>query len=171
MRRKLFYSASICLLMISLLILIFATNNAPATVGGRSFTATLSGYNEAPSVVSKGFGWARVLISEDGKSISYELTYYGLSGVTMAHIHIGREGHVGGVAVWLCGGPRPPCPPSSGTVRGVITSSDVLAIGGQGLEAGDLDALIAAIRAGAAYVNVHTSNFPAGEIRGQLNTS
>jgi hypothetical protein len=162
----LIYPASIGLLVIS--IFIFSLYQAPATVGGRSFTATLSGYNEVPSVVSKGFGYATILISEDGKSISYELTYYGLSGVTMAHIHLGMEGHVGGLAVWLCGGPKPPCPPSSGTVRGVITAADVVAIDGQGLRAGDLDSLIAAIRAGAAYINVHTTTFPAGEIRGQL---
>jgi hypothetical protein len=72
-----------------------------ATAGARTFTATLSGWNEVPSIVSKGFGFAKVTISEDEKSIEYELVYYGLVNVTAAHIHIGKDGHVGGVAVWL----------------------------------------------------------------------
>ncbi len=140
----------------------------PASSGARLFTATLSGFNEVPSIVSGGVGWATVRISEDGRSISYELVYFGLADVSMAHIHIGKDGHVGGVAVWLCGGPKPACPSSHGRVTGTLTASDVQAITGQGLNAGDLDSVIEAIRAGAAYVNVHTARFPAGEIRGQL---
>jgi hypothetical protein len=140
----------------------------PASPGARLFTATLSGFNEVPSIVSGGIGWATVRISEDGKSISYELVYYGLADVSMAHIHIGKDGHVGGVAVWLCGGPKPACPSSHGRVTGTLSASDVQAIAGQGLSAGDLDSVIEAIRAGAAYVNVHTARFPTGEIRGQL---
>ncbi len=118
--------------------------------------------------MSKGFGFARVTISEDEKSIEYELVYYGLVNVTAAHIHIGKDGHVGGVAVWLCGGPKPKCPPSGTRISGKITAEDVVGIAAQGLKAGDLSSLIAAIRSGSAYVNVHTTAFPAGEIRGQL---
>jgi hypothetical protein len=53
-------------------------------------------------------------------------------------------------------------------VTGTISASDVLAIPGQGLAAGDLASMVRAIRAGFAYVNVHTTNFPSGEIRGQI---
>lgn len=45
-----------------------------------------------------------------------------------------------------------------------------MSIPAQGLTAGDLKSLIAAIRSGSAYVNVHTTRFPAGEIRGQLSS-
>jgi hypothetical protein len=38
----------------------------------------------------------------------------------------------------------------------------------QGVTAGDFDALLRAIETGEAYANVHTANFPAGEIRGQI---
>ncbi|MEM0482946.1 MAG: CHRD domain-containing protein [Nitrososphaerota archaeon] len=156
------------LLTISIATILVFSINTPASPGSRTFTATLTGFNEVPSVVSKGYGWATVRISEDGKSISYELVFFGLADVSMAHIHIGKDGHVGGVAVWLCGGPKPACPTSYGRVTGTLTASDVQAIAGQGLAAGDLDAVIGAIRAGAAYVNVHTARFPTGEIRGQL---
>ncbi|MEM4333808.1 MAG: CHRD domain-containing protein [Nitrososphaerota archaeon] len=145
-----------------------AYSEAHAQKGGSIFVATLSGFNEVPSVASNGFGFAIVTISEDEKSITFELTYYDLANVSMAHIHFGRDGHVGGVAVWLCGGPKPACPTSYGKVTGTRTASDVVALPAQGLNAGDFDQLIKAIRAGAAYVNVHTAKFPAGEIRGQL---
>ncbi|MCS7142937.1 MAG: CHRD domain-containing protein [Aigarchaeota archaeon] len=137
-------------------------------VGTRDFIAILNGWNEVPSVVSTGIGWTMISISPDGRSITFEMRYNGIRDVTMAHIHLGKDGHIGAVAVWLCGGPRPPCPPSPGTVTGTITADDVLGIPAQGLSRGDLASLIAAIRNGAAYVNVHTTAFPAGEIRGQF---
>jgi hypothetical protein len=51
----------------------------------------------------------------------------------------------------------------------VIDATKVLALVNQGFPAGDLEALLAALRAGAIYVNVHTAAFTAGEIRGQLD--
>jgi hypothetical protein len=153
-------------LLLALSVSLLSFSNAAA--GARTFTATLSGWNEVPSVVSKGFGFAKVTISEDEKSIEYELVYYGLVNVTAAHINLGKDGHVGGVAVWLCGGPKPECPLSGTRISGKITAEDVMAIETQGLKAGDLSSLIAAIRSGSAYVNVHTTAYPAGEIRGQL---
>jgi CHRD domain len=59
------------------------------------------------------------------------------------------------------------CPPS-GTITGTITEADVIAVPAQGVMVGDLPGIIRAIRNGAAYVNVHTTSFPTGEIRGQL---
>jgi hypothetical protein len=73
------------------------------------------------------------------------------------------------VAAFLCGGGgKPACPPAGGTITGTITAADVVAIPTQNLAAGDLASLMKAIRAGVAYVNVHTTNFPSGEIRGQI---
>ena len=42
-------------------------------------------------------------------------------------------------------------------------------LGGQGIDPGQFEELVAAIRAGRAYANVHSAKFPGGEIRGQLN--
>jgi hypothetical protein len=39
----------------------------------------------------------------------------------------------------------------------------------QGITAGEFDEILAAIRAGKAYANVHSTTWPGGEIRGQLN--
>jgi len=61
-----------------------------------------------------------------------------------------------------------PCPPSGGTVAGTITAANVLAITGQNVTAGDFMALEDAIQSETTYGNIHTSNFPAGEIRGEI---
>jgi len=136
-----------------------------------SLFATLSGYNENPTLVSPGFGDFSGMISEDGTRVDYTLTYGGMETPTAAaHIHLGREWLNGPVFVFLCGGARAPaCPPEGGTVEGFFEAEDITAgAAGQGLPAGDLEKALAAIRAGATYANVHTMARPGGEIRGQV---
>jgi hypothetical protein len=58
--------------------------------------------------------------------------------------------------------------PASGEVRGTIHAAQVLAQAPQGFVGGTLEELLAAIRGGAAYVNVHSELFAPGEIRGHL---
>jgi hypothetical protein len=57
----------------------------------------------------------------------------------------------------------------SGTVSGTFTAASVIGPTGQNVGAGDFDALVDALRANAAYANVHTTAFTAGEIRGQIH--
>ena len=64
-------------------------------------------------------------------------------------------------------GLAPTCP-QSGTVKGLIQAANVIGPTGQGISAGELAELVDAIRFGVAYVNVHSTVFPGGEIRGQL---
>jgi hypothetical protein len=45
----------------------------------------------------------------------------------------------------------------------------VIGPAGQGIAAGEFSELVDALRAGRAYANVHSSKFPGGEIRGQIN--
>jgi len=59
------------------------------------------------------------------------------------------------------------CPPS-GTITGTITPANVIGPTGQGISAGEFDEVVAAIRNGTAYVNVHSTTFPVGEIRAQF---
>lgn len=78
--------------------------------------------------------------------------------------------------IWFCGsatnpGPAgtPVCPAAAGgTVEGTIDATKVVGPTGQGVAASDFAEAIKAIRSGVAYANVHSTTFPAGEIRGQF---
>lgn len=133
--------------------------------------AKLIGYSEVPSISTLAKGTFRAEI--DGDSIDYKLTYEGIEGGTAiaAHIHLGQRHTNGGVSAFLCsGGDKPACPATGGTVEGTIDAADVVGPSGQGIAAGQLNELVRAIRAGATYVNVHSTAFPGGEIRGQVKS-
>ena len=140
---------------------------------GRDAQAKLIGYNETPSVSTVARGKFRAEIDRDGDSIDYKLSYEGIEGGTanVAHIHLGQRHTAGGVSAFLCGGgDKPACPTPGGTVDGTIDAADVIGPAGQGIAAGQLDELLRAMRAGATYVNVHSTTYPAGEIRGQVKS-
>ena len=154
----------------------------PAVASAERIQAALTGYEEVPAVNTVASGEFRAKISPDGQTIEYELSYSGLQGaVQQAHIHVAQLSVNGSIVIWLCQtaapfldptGKAPQCP-QSGTVTGTITSANVIAgsMAPQQLKAGDLADVIAAIRAGAAYANVHTNLSPGGEIRGQVQGS
>ena len=151
---------------------------AAAVAGDRGrVKTTLTGLEETPLTISTtGNGSFRATISGGGDAINYELSYADLEGtVTQAHIHFGQEAISGGISAFLCSnlgnGPAgtQACPAAPARVTGTITAADVIGPAGQGISAGELDELISAIRAGAAYANVHTTLYPTGEIRGQFD--
>lgn len=139
------------------------------------FETRLRGVNEVPSVMTVAQGQFKAWHDKASGTVNYELSYSGLEGtVTQAHIHIGQRGANGGIMVWLCGtaalpGPAgtPQCP-ASGTVTGTLSSINVVGVPAQGVPAGDFARFAAAVRAGVAYVNVHSTRSPGGELRGQL---
>ncbi len=146
---------------------------------GRKISARLQSYQEVPSISSTASGRFRATIDDKAGTITYRLSYEGLSSdVRQAHIHFGQHSVNGAISVFLCQtatnvdptGLAPQCP-QSGTVTGLLQAANM--IGGniatvQGIAPGEFAELLAAIRAGVAYVNVHSAMFPAGEIRGQL---
>jgi hypothetical protein len=148
------------------------------------FRAFLEPTEEVPSLSSVAKGRFRATIDDVNQTITYELSYAGLEGdVLQAHIHVGQHSVNGGVSVFLCGNaptvppatvPQPPaCPPSPATVTGIITPANIIGPGGQGVAATTVDVnefeeLVALIRDGVTYANVHSSKFPGGEIRGQI---
>lgn len=165
-------------------LLAFATATAFALPQGfRLIKEFLNGYEEVPSVSTTGNGTFNARINKDGSEIQWELSYSDLEGaVQQAHIHIGNVGVNGGITVFLCtnlgNGPAgtQPCPAPPATISGTIVAADVspnipatLAARNQGLNTGEIDELIAAMRAGATYVNVHSTTWPGGEIRSQIN--
>lgn len=140
---------------------------------GESFQASLSGADEVPPVATRGRGHLSLDVAPDGSSIDYELSFSDLSSPsTAAHLHLGQSGVNGPIFAFLCGGAgQQGCPGVSGNVAGTLFAEDILAVPDRGLEAGDLASALRLIRAGAVYVNVHTTLFPSGEIRGQVRRS
>jgi hypothetical protein len=154
-----------------------------AQPGKKNIKADLEGFQEAPVVSTTGEGEFRARINGEGNTatIDYELTYGGLEGeVVQAHIHPAQKGVNGGIVAFLCANPTtlplpappagtPACPLPSGTVTGTLDAGDIVGLAqGQGFAAGEMDEVIEAIRAGTAYVNIHTDFVPSGEIRGQI---
>lgn len=136
--------------------------------------AKLQGFKEVPAISTSARGHFTAEIDQNLGTLSYLLSYSGLQGaVQQSHIHFGQPHVNGGISVFLCSnlgnGPAgtQACP-AEGSVKGTISAGDVIGPGAQGIGAGEFAELLEAIKAGVAYVNVHTTTFPAGEIRGQL---
>jgi len=141
------------------------------------FRAVLAGTNEVPAINSEGSGTVDVWLDRQAMTLSYKVTFTGLSSnTTQSHIHFGKIHTNASVIVFFCtnltpppGVPMPPaCPVSGGTVSGMLSAADVLGVAAQNVKAGDWDAVEDALSSNTAYANVHSVNFPGGEIRGQL---
>lgn len=136
---------------------------------GKNLRTHLTGDEEVPPNGSRAQGQAIFQISKDATEIRYKLIVANIQNVTQAHIHLGPADGTGGIVVWL----YPPAPPSQlipGRMQGVlgegrIADADVI----NALEGMGVAGLLAEIRAGNTYVNVHTLQFPPGEIRGQID--
>ena len=154
--------------------------------------ARMNGYQEVTSVSTTGIGSFFIKFNKD-MTADYVLSYRDIEApVTQAHIHFAQRSQNGPIEVWLCDGdpaaaptppgpparqpggtpPLPVCPQGSGTVRGTIIAGDIQGdpvAGDRGIEAGAWEEFKAAVKVGHTYANVHSSRFPGGEIRGQIN--
>jgi hypothetical protein len=161
--------------------------------GQRVFRAQLAGLNEVPSVSTAARGTFYAVVNRDETELTYWLSFSGLTAPTsQAHIHFGQHHTNGAIIVWLCEGSlQSPTAStvacgaagsSEGQVTGVLTSAEVIGPAGQGIAPTEFAKLIAAMRGGAAYANVHSAStapqppapapgtqFPGGEIRGQIH--
>jgi len=139
-------------------------------------TGGLNGGEEVPPRDTNARGNAIFSLSDDGLTLSYKLIVANIDNVVASHIHIGPAGTNGPVVLFLFG----PAPVAGGLSNGVLAEGTATAADLTGPLAGQpLSALIDAMRAGNAYVNVHTNDgidppntgpgdFPGGEIRGQI---
>lgn len=107
-------------------------------------------------------------LSEDGSALKYELVVHNLEDITMAHLHLGKAGEIGTPVAWLY--PTAPPPklipgPFEGILaQGTITEEDLIG----SLRGQPLSSLIAHIRAGNVYANIHTRTHARGEICGPV---
>src|SRR5882757_7263324 len=155
---------------------------AMASQHSEEFHAVFSGFNEvgalnaqSGAILSEGTATLVLKLDRSAQTVSYTLKFSGLNApVTQAHIHFGKAHMAGGVMVFFCSNlatapaGTQACPATGGTVTGTLTGANVLAIAGQNVPAGDFDALVDALESDTAYANIHTSSFPAGEIRGEI---
>lgn len=171
MAGKRFRYVGIAMLVLSLAgaSLALASGGHKGKHGDTSFHAKMIGWNEVPALNTPGH--AQLSLDVTDTTITFKLTYADLTGPpAAAHIHVGQVNVNGGVSVFFCGGGgKPACPASnSGTVTGTIDASGVVGPTAQGYAVGDIAPVIAALRAGLTYANMHTAKFPGGEIRGQV---
>lgn len=159
--------ATLSTILVLVLLLVTLSTVAAAPMAKTKYKARLSGV--AAGSGSEARGVAVFILSNDGSSMRYKLVVNGLENTTMAHIHVApAPGEDGPPVLWL----YPDAPPPSlieGVYNGLlgsrtVTSADLT--GAAGIDS--LDKLRAAIKEGRAYVNVHTSAFPGGEIRGDI---
>jgi len=147
------------------------------------FSAKFSGFEEVGGVgagqtgaiLSAGTATLDLELDRQAQTLTFTLEYSGLGApVTQAHIHFGKRHVGGGIMVFFCSNlANPPagtqaCPASGGTVTGTIVAANIIGPAAQGVTPGNFDALVEALDNDTAYGNIHTTAFPAGEIRGQV---
>ena len=127
--------------------------------GGKRLTATLSGANEVPATTETATGTATITVNPGQGRICWEITTTGFSEadtITATHIHSGLAGANGGIVVHL-----------AATKNGTNTNcTTIVQPGGATLTRELIDAIRKSPQ--AFYVNVHTTEFGGGAIRGQL---
>lgn len=140
----------------------------------RNFVAPLSHREEVPLpdlTETKNPTGNAIFHLEDGAALSYRLIVANIENVTQSHIHCGPRGVAGPVVAFLFGFVEGGVTTNGILAEGVVTAADIIprpdspeCPGGLA----DFDDLLAHMRAGNAYVNVHTVQNPPGEIRGQI---
>ena len=134
-----------------------------SALGQQTFTAELTGGDEVPPVDTEATGTFNLVTVN--QSSGYLLSINELANATAAHIHRGEEGVNGKIVVTLYNATMPASISQGLLKQGNITSSDLVGP----LKGQPLSALVDIMTNGTAYVNVHTKDFPLGEIRGELS--
>jgi hypothetical protein len=150
------------------LVLLPGATNVGASAPATHFVAHLTGAQEVPPTDSAGTGKLDIVLVSNGTKLKFRLTSNGVSQIVQSHIHIGAPGVNGPVTVFFFA--PPPAPWSSVTgdsfeVSGVRTAADVHLPSNPAFTFADL---VAALRSGNSYVNIHSPIHPGGEIRGVI---
>lgn len=129
-----------------------------------NFTTSLKGENEVQvtAVETNAAGHASVKISKDETYLEYKITVANIDDVLASHFHLAPAGSNGGVVAFLFSGPV--TNPNGVLAEGIITEEDLIGP----LAGSSFQELLNAIRSGNIYVNVHSTAYPGGELRGQL---
>lgn len=132
--------------------------------GKDTFHSKLTGGEETPVVKTKAKGEAVFHLSRDGKEIGYKLTVSDIENVSAAHIHMGKKGVEGPPLAGLFAGPKKEGKFSGVLAEGTLTDKDLMG----SLSGKSVHDLVKVMKSGDTYVNVHTDEYPDGELRGQI---
>lgn len=123
---------------------------ASAQAAPIKFKVPLTGEAQVPPVMTKAKGTAYLTWNPSTRLVHWHIVYRGLSSpATMAHFHNGAMGQNGPVVIWLTKKGEPVKSPINGSVK--LTPDQA-----KEFEAGNW------------YINLHSKDHPAGEIRGQV---
>lgn len=143
------------------IVFLIASCGVSTSPGRKTFLATLSPANEVPPKTSTGSGVATFV--DLGNEIDWTLELSNITGVTASHIHGPAAAGTNASIIVNLFIPNVATGTLNGVVaRGTITNANNASV--------SLDSLRTLINAGNAYVNIHTSANPAGEIRDQIRT-
>jgi hypothetical protein len=148
-----------------------------AATGGR-FIAPLSADEEVPvpdlTATKNPRGMATFQVGSEGDELAYRLIVANIENVTQAHIHCGAAGVSGPVVAFLFGFVDGGVSVDGVLAEGTVTDMDIIARPDSEVCPGgvaNFDEMVAHMRDGTAYVNVHTVQNPPGEIRGQIRAT
>ena len=176
-------------LLLGLFVLGLALVTAAVAGINRNWSVHATGAQEVPPHETQGQAQAIFHLSPDGNSLDYKLIAANIENVFMAHIHMVPTGPAPGVngpiVVWLYPSTAVgvQAPLGGGRIQGVVAQGTITADNLTGPLAGhSLEDLLAAMRNGQAYVNLHTNDgvgatntgagdFPGGEIRANISTT
>jgi hypothetical protein len=128
----------------------------------------LSGDEEVPARDTRAQGQLKLTLGADGTSIAYRLIATNIDDIQQAHLHLAPAGVNGSIVAWL----YPDGPPAvliPGRHTGILAEGEITELVGP-MAGQEITDLWEEIQAGNIYGNVHTVQFPAGEIRGQVRS-
>ena len=129
-----------------------------------TFTAALSGANENPGVLTGAVGTGTVSVNMATQVVTYRIDVYNMPvGTTASHFHVGAVGQNGPVVVnfTVATGIS-----NDFAISGTASATDLTARAAQGINS--WEDFLQALLLGNVYMNVHSTNNPGGEIRGQM---
>ena len=139
----------------------------------KKFEARLNGFQETPSVSTTGFGnFEAELVNADEAPLRVHTTRGSRAEHRSSRTCTSASGASPAASrssSAAAARSRPSVPGRRGHVEGDITPADVVGPNGQGIEPGSFGEIIRAMQAGQSYANIHTTRWPGGEIRGQIN--
>jgi CHRD domain len=130
------------------------------------FSATLAGTSVVPATTSTSAG--TLTLEARDSTLGFSLSITNMTGVTQAHLHSAAAGANGATLVWLLPVNGNNAQTPSVTLDGVISLGDIAPSWVRGSPRLAMDSVKALMRAGKVYVDVHTSAFTNGEVRGQI---